>query len=241
MNKVATILGLIITICTVQALANRRFSNEFENSLELQIQKSMVVFQPPQGLACRGVLISEYKVVTAAHCNIFDKDPIHVELKSFLGDIRMTGTLVVHSDAVHKDFINDVAVIYLDQKISPSEFLAPVLVDLLPPRMKEMLVFDGWKKHNYFTLGESALVYGKVKKFSDIVESKTFEVDFLFGGRNCAGHSGGPVYRVKNGNIYLVGILSYGIRNDRNDWAYDFLCSKIGGVTMLYPYQTFLN
>lgn len=174
---------------------------------------------------CGGIIISEYKILTAAHCLYINEiiiEPEFIEVAA--GDVNINSLPIVRkikSFVIHPNFDNktldfDAAVIFLKRKL----FLKDFRIEKIDLSNEDFDVgtnctFSGWGLKNLTNFGH--LYYGNVKIDDRDLCSKMWShsggitESMICAGLNeevdaCKGDSGGPLVCYQK----LVGIVSFG-------------------------------
>ncbi|CAG0880825.1 unnamed protein product [Cyprideis torosa] len=183
---------------------------------------------------CGGSIISEWYILTAAHCLANrDVEDLSVVVREFdttlveneYPDFELFPSLVVvHSKFVFRTYDNDIALIRLSKRLHWDEFTVPVC---LPVQRKKVLagkagILVGWGRLSengprskrplklqvpIVDMQQCLKILGKKN-----VNPTKFCAGYLEGGRDaCQGDSGGPLV-MRVGNIYVQeGIISSGV------------------------------
>lgn len=153
---------------------------------------------------CSGSLLTPTKILTAGHCLPADARQV------FAGLWRADGTVEgvpASGWTVHPQFqrtasavINDAAVVTLSSAL-PNLTMGVLLSE--PSSPGQQVYVAGWGEPGF------SLVVGSAK----LTEVDTVSIGYTFTGNlsnTCGGDSGGPAYRVVNGQPAVVGITSTG-------------------------------
>lgn len=178
---------------------------------------------------CGGIIISEMKILTAAHCLYYNEKLVKPEfIEVAAGDInvyrlpivRKIRSFVIHPNFDYKSFDYDVAVIFLKRKL----FLEDGRIGKIELSNEDFDVgtnctFSGWGLKNLTNFGE--LHYGHVRiNDRDLCSnmwrhSGGITENMICAGLDeevdaCNGDSGGPLVCFQK----LVGIVSFGAQCD---------------------------
>ncbi len=186
---------------------------------------------------CGGSWIDEGVIVTAAHCIHGQTPKLSVTVGSAdKNDFNQYSTFKVRSAVIHPDFNperdmkNDIALLFID-KIDHSRLTRDVGIiklnnDRQIPAAGAIVSPIGWGNESSFgaLFGENLkqtdvpvvdnITCRKGGKYYDMIEDD-FEIcagNFDQGGADaCQGDSGGPLVSMVNGQLVLVGIVSWGM------------------------------
>lgn len=178
---------------------------------------------------CAGTLVSEYYVISAAHC--FDKKKEHIKAVggatssykdpgTAQSDIKM---FIIHKQYNPKTYNKDIAVIRLKQPLV-GPLIKPISMDCDGWNDKSVVKLFGWGKTNETeevisaqlqTVNVNIVTHGWCKWLYLKTRNIT---DFMFcaaakGKDTCQGDSGGPA--IVNGQF--CGIVSWGVGCARSD------------------------
>lgn len=182
---------------------------------------------------CTGVVLSQYNIVTTAHCffqsgtDYVSADTVSVAVGLSEGaDLNAQNNLTVKYVDIHEDYNvaedgNDIAMITLENPLPSTQKIAKVSLAELTKNTLVYAAGYGKSESSYGTLVETTLKYINMftcKQQLDIhVDFRNFKRCFTTpGGQDesvpstvCEGDSGAPLFDVTDGIMELYGINTY--------------------------------
>ncbi len=168
---------------------------------------------------CTGTIVAADRVMTAAHCLEGGDTPSHI----MIGDTLGSGHMVAVRDGwMHPDydfnaeFAADIAVLLLDEDVSA----VVIPIDRTPAAqlVNTSFIYAGY--------GDTQGTGGDGKRKAANAHVTELEGDVLVAetdnGGACFGDSGGPLYRNVDGQLHVMGVVSFGYTDD---------CMDAGGNT----------
>lgn len=168
---------------------------------------------------CTGTIVASDRVMTAAHCLEGGPPPSHVMIGDTLGSGHMVPVRDgwMHPDYdFHSEFAADIAVLLLDDDVSAIS----IPIDRTPAAqlVNERFIYAGY--------GDTQGTGGEGKRKAASAWVTEVEGDVLVAetedGGACFGDSGGPLYRQIEGQLHVMGVVSFGYTDD---------CFDAGGNT----------
>ncbi|CAH1378247.1 hypothetical protein MTP99_019604 [Tenebrio molitor] len=181
---------------------------------------------------CGGSVITEYHILTAAHCTLgLTADEIRVRLGEYnfaQANESRSVDHIVESITDHEDFdkatyANDISIIKLRTATSFNSYIWPIC---LPPIdrdfVNEVAIVAGWGQVYYAGPVSEVLRHVEVPVWTlekcansflqRITDSNLCAAGYDGGKDSCLGDSGGPLmFQLENGRWITIGIVSWGI------------------------------
>ncbi len=168
---------------------------------------------------CTGTIVAADRVMTAAHCLEGSSPPSHI----MIGDTLGSGHMVPVRDGwMHPDydfnaeFAADIAVLLLDEDVGA----VVIPIDRTPAQqlINTQFIYAGF--------GDTQGTGGEGRRKAANAHVVELEGDVLVAevdnGGACFGDSGGPLYREVDGQLHVMGVVSFGYTDD---------CLDAGGNT----------
>ncbi|XP_054720436.1 transmembrane protease serine 9-like [Uloborus diversus] len=177
---------------------------------------------------CGGTLINRQYILTASHC--IEKE-IEADVGIALGahnsessqDLVPVGHFVMHPDYKNRTYINDIALIKLQDPVDFTETVSPICLpaqkEFTSPKDLAVVAGWGWQRFNF---GQSNTELQEVQvpivsnpycvsKYGGVI----LDTNLCAGGEEgkdaCAGDSGGPLFTKYDGVWYSAGVVSWGM------------------------------
>ncbi|XP_069687959.1 venom protease-like [Periplaneta americana] len=189
---------------------------------------------------CGGALITKRHIITAGHC-VYNRRDLTL---ARLGDLDLKNdsdgaspiNVPIEDRMVHEDynpttFVNDIAIIRLNQDVDFTPMIHPICLPLQPEiRSRDFTrhfpYIAGWGSVQFNGPSSSHLLQLQLPVVSEnecknaFKTFKTAHIDnrvlcagFMKGGKDaCQGDSGGPLMWPKGETFYLIGVVSYGFK-----------------------------
>ncbi len=200
-------------------VANANYCDISQASLASSVV-SIEVKAIEQDSLCTGVLISEDKVLTAAHC--FISLPYSVTVRSTTETREAENYFIdPNLDISNGILYNDIAIISLSSRMTRTK-TSPILTSRSPFEGEEGLIAgfgdDGYEEYGNLTAGST--IINKVTSNHIYTE---YQGDLA---SPCAGDSGGALFVIENGELSISSIVSQSHPN-----SVDSFC-EIGDLTL---------
>ncbi|KAK5648662.1 hypothetical protein RI129_003554 [Pyrocoelia pectoralis] len=176
---------------------------------------------------CGGTIISENKILTAAHCSIYENGynfnlrelkviVSHLKLNS-AAKIYSVSKVIPHPNFDRSTMQNDIAILKIRSSFEPwSEMVQPIPLSKNLPVPSTNCIISGWGKLDENEAGGSndlRSAYVQILKCEQFLASSIIKMGMFCAGSftgetdSCQGDSGGPLVC----NNTLVGIVSWGV------------------------------
>lgn len=205
-DAVPSAAQLCATIGVVPRILNGTVCITPERSpvVQLYVSKSGSMFMD----LCSGTVVGPRQVLTAAHC--LSSSTVAVSTPLWENGLDV-GRLMASSWVVHPHFrieptgfINDAAVVTFE-------------VDLPNPSLPLLTGEPTVLGHRVYLAGWGAPVLDFAVGYADLSIVNATHIGYVYGNtasNTCSGDSGGPMYRVVNGQPAVIGITSTGTLDD---------------------------
>ncbi|KDR18888.1 venom protease-like isoform X2 [Zootermopsis nevadensis] len=189
---------------------------------------------------CGGALITNRHVITAGHCVHGRKDLYMARLGELDLERDDDGAtpidILIEDHKVHNNydprtFVNDVAILRLQNDVNYTNLIRPICLPLAPEIrsldfVRKFPYIAGWGSVQFNGPSSSQLLQLQIpvvsqaqckdafKKFSTAhIDDHVLCAGYAQGGKDaCQGDSGGPLMWSKSQRYYLIGVVSYGFR-----------------------------
>ncbi|XP_068152791.1 serine protease snake isoform X1 [Drosophila tropicalis] len=186
---------------------------------------------------CGGTLVSEFYVLTAAHCATSgSKPPDMVRLgvqqlnvsTSAQQDIKIL-IIILHPKYRSSSYYHDIALLKLTKRIQLSELVRPACLWQLPDLQIKTVLATGWGRTEFLGAKSNVLrqvdldvisqqrckqIYRRERRLPRGIIDAQFCAGYIPGGKDtCQGDSGGPIHAILpeyNCVPFVVGITSFG-------------------------------
>uniref|UniRef100_A0A1I8NEJ2 Uncharacterized protein n=1 Tax=Musca domestica TaxID=7370 RepID=A0A1I8NEJ2_MUSDO len=183
-----------------------------------------VLVRSTSGTVCGGSIISEYYILTAAHCVTYGSPPIKESTGSIIvkagstqlargGQMLRVSKIIVHPD--YDDSENDIALVKLEKPLKFSETIKPIsLAEEDPPEGASVTV-SGWgnvrdgglKSRDLLFTTLTAMSHKNCNELLGYAPISLLCLAHRSGNGACEGDSGGPA--VYNGKLVGVANVVY--------------------------------
>ncbi|XP_065295164.1 trypsin, alkaline B-like isoform X2 [Dermacentor albipictus] len=245
-----TVLSWLMTLCYVLSLHSSKFPNGelsinsdecgiagptariVNGLLAARSQLPWMVFLAVkingEYTTCSGTILTQRNILTAAHC-IKQNDTYPTRIVAFYnstekleGAFWRVDRMKVHPDFNETTFVNDIAILRVEQPFTFTITTRPICISLEPVDIFHKHVrVAGWGRLKQFGPPQRLLYYTSLRVLSDEVcmrkfGSNGYNITLQFCAYEdttdaCEGDSGGPaIARAGNHRFLQVGIVSYG-------------------------------
>lgn len=179
-------------------------------------------------ISCSGTILTERNILTAAHC-IKQNDTYPTRIVAFYNSTdKLEGAywrvdrMKVHPGYNEKTFVNDVALLRVEQAFTFTKITRPICISLTPVDILQKHVrVAGWGRLKHLGPSQRLLYFTSLRVLPDSVCMRKFEANGFnktlqfcaYGDTTdaCEGDSGGPaIARADDHRFLQVGIVAYG-------------------------------
>lgn len=200
---------------------------------------------------CGGTLITEDRVITAAHCvtrpGSTTKNPVEPMIVYLGKESLYTSTpnvqsssvakLIVHPEYIPTSFFSDIAVIHLKYHMTLTQFVNPICLWTGSSDLKELVDRAGTipgfglnesgklstniAKVKMPVVSQKDCILSKPELYGHLLLGSSFCAGFRNGSSVCNGDSGGGMVFSENSHWFLRGIVSFGRSNSEDRYTCD--------------------
>ncbi|WP_415064184.1 S1 family peptidase [Bdellovibrio sp.] len=211
-----------------------------------KVQESIVaVYDANEGQLCTGSLLPNNLVLTAAHCIGSEPESMFVmfDTKLTQNSLRRQVDKVEvspywESRQYGKKDTGDIALVHFTGSVpagyKPATFISTANKNLL--KKGATVILAGFGISDGVTGDGAGILRVTTVKIEDpAFSSSEMKLNQTRGQGACHGDSGGPAFIDIKGKLYLWGITSRGVEDEKND------CSQFSAYTSALFYKTWLN